>query len=167
MPKSPADCFIPLLHKMLMVTMIMWLFSSYYLFESQLLRQWTDIGIFIRMFLLFLTLFKFHRSLCFCCCNLELFNSVTDLFTFTVNWLYIFFPFFSQYHGSSGRLLIRFFIFDVFLKSFCSGENVWQVTWQHFFPSSLHEDFPTLTSLASRLARNVLFRRKKLGNSRN
>ena len=87
----------------------------------------------------------------FMCCNLV----VIDLLTFTytsrscsrlTEWLY-FFSFFSQYHGSSGRLLIRFFIFDVFLKSFCSGENIWQVKWGHVFTSSLREDFLTLTSL--------------------
>ena len=104
------------------------------------------------MFLLFLALFKFHCSLCFCCCNLEPFQRYRPVhfhvdFTFTFNWLYTFFLFCLQYHGASGRLLIRFFIFDVFLKSFCSGENVWQVTRQHFFPSSLHEDYLTLTSL--------------------
>lgn len=71
--------------------------------------------------------------------------SVIDLLTFTYTSRScsrltdsIFFSFFSQYHGSSGRLLIRFFIFDVFLKSFCSGENIWQVKWGHFL---------TLTSL--------------------
>ena len=78
---------------------------------------------------------------------------VIDLLTFTYTSRScsrltdsIFF-FFSQYHGSSGRLLIRFFIFDVFLKSFCSGANIWQVKWGHVFTSSVREDFLTLTSL--------------------
>ena len=96
---------------------------------------------------------QFCDSSLFVVVTLNLF-SVVDLLTFTYTSRScsrltdsIFFSFFSQYHGSSGRLLIRFFIFDVFLKSFCSGEDIWQVKWGHVFTSSLREDFLTLTSL--------------------
>lgn len=115
--------------------------------------HWHFYNPFKGFFLLFLTLSKFHCSLCFCCCKLEPFQRYRPVhfhvdFTFTFNWLDIFFFLFVlSIMGLQVGCLFAFYIWRIFKIILLRWECLANQIGSFLLPSSLHEDFLTLTSL--------------------